>query len=97
MHVIWKPQAEKDLEAIEDYFLQVAPDYAEIIVDEIKTRVKQVEEFPRIGRMVPDMYDPAIREVLYRNYRIVYYVPESETDPIEILTVFHSSKQFGAK
>lgn len=97
MHVIWKPQAEKDLEAIEDYFLQVAPDYAEIIVDEIKTRVQQVEEFPRIGRMVPDMYDPAIREVLYRNYRIVYYVPESETDPIEILTVFHSSKQFGAK
>ena len=97
MHVIWKPQAEKDLEAIEDYFLQIAPDYAEIIVDEIKTRVQQVEEFPRIGRMVPDMYDPAIREVLYRNYRIVYYVPESETDPIEILTVFHSSKQFGEK
>ena len=97
MHVIWKPQAEKDLEAIEDYFLQVAPDYAEIIVDEIKTRVQQVEEFPRIGRMVPDMYDPAIREVLYRNYRIVYYVPESETDHIEILTVFHSSKQFGEK
>lgn len=78
MHVIWKPQAEKDLEAIEDYFLQVAPDYAEIIVDEIKTRVQQVEEFPRIGRMVPDMYDPAIREVyteitalsiMYRNRR----------------------------
>lgn len=97
MHVIWKPQAEKDLEAIEEYFLQVAPDYADIIVDEIKARVQQVEEFPRIGRMVPDMYDPAIREVLYRNYRIVYYVPESETDPIEILTVFHSSKQFGKK
>lgn len=62
-------QPEKDLEAIEDYFLQMAP----------------------------DMYDPTIREILYRNYCIVYYVPKSETDPIEILTVFHSSKQFGEK
>jgi plasmid stabilization system protein ParE len=75
----------------------VDPDYAEIIVDEIKTRVEKLGEFPRIGRMVPDMYDPAIREVVYRNYRIVYYIPKSETDPIAILTVFHSSKQFGAR
>ncbi|MDZ7720006.1 MAG: type II toxin-antitoxin system RelE/ParE family toxin [Balneolaceae bacterium] len=95
MQVVWTPQAEKDLEAIEDYFLKVAPDFTEIIVDEIQSRVKQLENFPQIGRMVPDIYDHNIREILYRNYRIVYYLPETETDPIEIITVFHSSKQFG--
>lgn len=95
MQIIWKPQAVKDLEAIEDYFLNIAPEIAEIIVDEIKIKVKQLEKFPGIGRMVPDLYDSTIREILYKNYRIVYFLPESITDPIEILTVFHSSKQFG--
>lgn len=37
-------------------------------------------------------HDSNIRELIYKNYRIVYYVHNKEL--IRILTVFHSSKNF---
>jgi plasmid stabilization system protein ParE len=33
--------------------------------------------------------------VLYRHYRIVYVVDRSDEE-VEVLTIFHSSQQFGA-
>ena len=36
-----------------------------------------------------------MREVIYRDYRIIYLY-EEEADRVEILSVFHSSRQFGA-
>ncbi len=94
MEIIWKPQAEKDLIAIEEYYLSVAPDLADVIIDQIVQRTRQLELFPQSGRMVPELNDPLIREVNYRNYRIIYY-HSPEEQRVEILTVFHSAKQFG--
>ncbi|MEM8556502.1 MAG: type II toxin-antitoxin system RelE/ParE family toxin [Bacteroidota bacterium] len=37
----------------------------------------------------------AFREVIHRNYRIVY-MHLSADDRVEVLTVFHASWQFGA-
>ena len=45
--------------------------------------------FPEIGRIVPEYGDPKMREIIYRNYRIVYLVEERA---VEIITVFHGSK-----
>lgn len=94
MKIIWKPQAEKDLVAIEEFYLSVAPDLADIIVDQIIHRIRHLELNPQSGRIVPELNDPLIREVIYRNYRIVYY-HNPEENRVEILTVFHSAKQFG--
>lgn len=95
MEIIWKPQAEKDLVAIEEYYLTLSPDFAEIIIREILTRTDMLGQFPQSGRKVPEINDPSIREIIYRNYRIIYhYTPEDNR--IEILTLFHSSRQFGS-
>jgi len=45
--------------------------------------------FPEIGRIVPEYADPKMREIIYRNYRIVYRIEERI---VEIITVFHGSK-----
>ena len=45
-----------------------------------------------MGRMVPEKQDPTLRELPYRNYRIVYKFIDNE---IYILTVFHGSYQGG--
>lgn len=94
MQIIWKPQAEKDLEAIEEYYLKIAPDFAKIIISEIQLRTRKLKKSHPIGRKVPEINDPAIREIIYRNYRIIYHF-SSDSKKVEILTVFHSSKQFG--
>lgn len=89
-------QAQSDLDAIIEYYERVgAIDFAEIVERSVIERIRSLESFPRKGRTVPEINDEAIREVLYRNYRIVYVV-DSEDEEVEVLTVFHSSQQFGA-
>lgn len=94
MEIHWKPQALRDLEAIEEYYQKVAPHYAEIFVDNILAATRGLEHSPRLGRMVPEIGDRTIREVLYRNYRIIYLF-EGEEGPVEILTVIHGARQLG--
>ena len=95
MQIIWKPQAEKDLTAIEEFYLSVAPELADMIIEQIIHRTRHLQMNPQSGRMVPELNDPLIREVIYRNYRIIYY-HSPEEQRVEILTVFHSTQQFGA-
>lgn len=95
--VIWSPQALADLEAIGDYLAREAPAYAQAFVDGAFDAVKQLELFPRSGRAVPEIGDDDLREILYRGYRIFHIVSEgSEGVEVDILSVLHSTRQFGA-
>jgi plasmid stabilization system protein ParE len=46
-------------------------------------------DLPRIGRVVPEMNDPAIREIILGNYRIIYRL---HTELAEILTVHNGTQ-----
>ncbi len=91
----WRPQALNDLEAIEAYYEEVAPNYASLLVQEILEQADKLENFPRMGRIVPEIGDDAIREVIYRDYRIIYIV-DLEGAEVEVLTVVHSSQHLGS-
>ena len=43
-----------------------------MLANGIIASVDRLELFPRSGRMVPEIGDEAIREVLYRGYRIMH-------------------------
>ncbi len=62
-----RPQARKDLEAIEVYFEEIAPDYATFFMEQILEKAQQLERFPRLGRIVPEIGDDSIRELIYRS------------------------------
>ncbi len=47
-----------------------------------------------MGRVVPEIGLDSVRELIYRNYRIMYVVDDSEKS-VEVLTVIHSARQFG--
>jgi len=54
----------------------------------------QLELFPASGHMVPEIEDESLREVIYRNYRIIYlHAPEE--DKVEVLSVVHTSRHLG--
>ena len=93
--VIWTPRAEADLVEIADYHAAQSPEYAEVLVRRLLAAVQHLATFPRSGRVVPEISDAAMREVLYRNYRIIYLY--SDDDRVEVLSVFHSSRQFGGE
>ena len=92
--VLIAKQARADLDAIVAYYEQVNLEYALVFEEKVLTRMRQLERYPRLGRMVPEIKDESMRELIYRSYRIVYYVDEADED-VKVLTIFHSSRQFG--
>ena len=93
--VIWSPRAYADIDSIGDYYAQTAPGYAEVLLRRLLSVTERLEAFPTSGRAVPEIGDESLREVIHRNYRVVY-IYSLDDDRVEILTVFHSSRQFGA-
>ena len=92
--VEWTARAQADLAEVAEYHAVRSVDYAEALVRRLLSAVGRLEAFPRSGRKVPEIADESMREVVYRDYRIIYLYDEAG-DRVEILSVFHSSRQFG--
>lgn len=54
--------------------------------------VEAVSSLPSSGREVPELGRPEIREVIERNYRIVYRLGDAR---LEVLTVFEGHRLLG--
>jgi plasmid stabilization system protein ParE len=89
--IIWSAEAEADLEAIHAYIARSSPRYAAIVGGRLIDSVTRLGDFPDSGRMVPELGDPQVREVIEGAYRIVY---ERQPTRVEILTVFRGSRMF---
>jgi toxin ParE1/3/4 len=94
--VIWSPQALADLEVIGDYFAREAPAYAQSFVDGAFETVEQLSTFPRMGRSLPEINDPELRELIYRGYRLIHIVTgQTGDEEVRILSVYPTLRQFG--
>jgi plasmid stabilization system protein ParE len=87
--VRWTPQAADDLEAVADFIATDSPHYARLFTMDVLAAVERLADFPNSGRVVPELKDPAIREILFGSYRIVYRV---KGDLVELLTVYHGAR-----
>jgi plasmid stabilization system protein ParE len=87
--VRWTPQAADDLEAVADFIATDSPYYARLFTMDVLAAVERLADFPNSGRVVPELKDPAIREILFGSYRIVYRV---KGDVVELLTVYHGAR-----
>ena len=65
--------------------------YADLVVERIVAAVARLESHPLSGRMVPEIGDQSLREVIHGSYRIVYRL---KPDVVEIVTVFHGARLF---
>jgi addiction module RelE/StbE family toxin len=87
--IVWSEEALKDIEEIISFISKDSKLYAVNFASKIISAVETLKVFPEIGRIVPEYGDPKIREIIYRNYRIVYQIEERA---VEIITVSHGSK-----
>src|SRR2546425_6354198 len=65
------------------------PPYADLVVERIVAAVARLESHPLSGRVVPEVGDQSLREIIQGSYRIVYRV---NRDVVEIVTVFHGAR-----
>lgn len=89
MKIKWSVPAVDDLESIRDYIARDSALYASSFIEKILKIIDMLEEFPEIGREVPEADDPNIRELLFQNYRIMYRVLH---DAIQIIAVIRGSR-----
>lgn len=85
MKILWTKEALLRLQKIEDYISRDNPNIAVEFVDKLIMVAETLNDNPEKGRVVPELSLENIRELLYKNYRIVYLIKKSS---IDILTVF---------
>ena len=87
MAVNWSAEAKRDLADIVDYYEDRSPEYARALVRQIYASVGRLEQFPQMGRYVPELSLKSFRELIVAEYRVVYLVSNEEVD---ILVIAHS-------
>lgn len=85
----WTESAFLDLEAIGQYIAKDSPYQADRVVNEIRTTPRLLKEHPEIGRVVSETAREDIRELLYGNYRIIYFV---QPNICNIIAVYHAAR-----
>lgn len=92
VQIKWTEKASKHLHDIYTYISQDSSIYAENFIKELISSCKILETHPHSGRIVPEFENINLREIIYRNYRIIYRT--QNTDIIEILAVYHGARDF---
>lgn len=87
--VVWAEEAVNDLESLAAYISRDSAAYAASFIQEIIDAGKTLSEFSARGRVVPELNDLSIRELLVRDYRIIYH---KEKRRVVILALVHGSR-----
>jgi addiction module RelE/StbE family toxin len=89
MRIVWTELSVEKLEEIADYISLDNQTSAQNWVINIKKSVTKLNDFPELGRVVPEIGRKDIRELIEENYRIIYKRKENE---ITILTIRNFSQ-----
>jgi plasmid stabilization system protein ParE len=88
----WTEKSSSNLQAIFDYIDKNSKFYAARFIKSLVASTKKLEAMPRCGRMIPELEEQGLREIIFRNYRIAYRIKKN--DAVEILAVIHGARDF---
>ena len=91
--VRWSSRALRNLSSIRDYWSDnVSEEVAERLTTEIVEAVGRLSDFPELGRVIPELGQRDLREVLSGNYRVPYRLLDGES--VYIVTVVDARQDF---
>jgi addiction module RelE/StbE family toxin len=89
LKLVWTNEALNRLSEIDDFISQDSVSRARKFINELINSASSIPQYPQKGRIVPEFDLIDIRELIHKNYRIVYRMKE---DQIQILTVFEAHR-----
>ena len=89
--VEWTDVALAHLVSVWDFIAADSMFYANKVADEMMTATEKLAVFPKIGRVVPEIGNENVREILYMSYRIMY---EIRGNFVYITQVVHGAIDF---
>ena len=87
--VSWSEQAASDLENIHRFIAHDSLAAADVTIERIRESARRLEEFPLMGRQLPEDPDSGDRELIIPPFRLMYSVVGDE---VRIFTVHHSAR-----
>jgi plasmid stabilization system protein ParE len=91
--IIIAPSAQTDLADIVRYVARHNSDAAARLGYELITRAESLADFPELGRMVPEFRQPELREIIFRSYRIIFRMNNTDQS-LEIVRFWHGARGF---
>ena len=91
MELRWTELAVNDLEKVRDYIAKDSEFYAIRLIERLFQETERLNLFPESGRVVLEINDKTIRELIFMSYRIIYKI---DKDFIYILAIIHGSRDF---
>ena len=73
---------------IKQFIAKDSPHAAQLVTQTVIAAVDRLTLFPQSGRIVPEVADPLVRELIQGSYRIVYRLIREE---VHVLTVHHAA------
>ncbi len=95
MRIDWSRSAREDLQSLQAYIAKDSPYFARQFTHRIIAAVARLSEFPEIGRQVRESKSTNVREIFFRDYRIIYELKLPER--IVILAVMHGRRDLTRK
>ena len=89
--VILTPQSEDDLAHIVRYIAKDNPDHAKAFGNLLIDKALSIGTLPERGRVVPELNDPSVREIIHEPYRIIYEIFHDPT-VIYVLRFWHAAR-----
>lgn len=88
--VIFVPRSRADLkDAIRYVSIHSSPEIAERLGFQLIDKALTLASFPERGRMVPELKNPAVREIFFKTYRIVYRI---RGQSVEVIRFWHAAR-----
>lgn len=85
----WSMTAESDLRQIEEFIAKDSPFHAVNFVGRLVESAEMLKATPMLGRIVPEFSRRSLRELLVRQYRVVYLF---RNDTVTVLRVVHGAR-----
>ena len=87
--LVYSHEALEDMESIADFIEKDSPIYAKAVVSKFFERADILLEFPKIGRVVPELKREDIRELFVYSYRLIYRL---EGELITVVSIVHGKR-----
>jgi toxin ParE1/3/4 len=87
--VHWSESALDDLKDVLDFVRKDSPAYAERLAAKFFGATRALASFPRLGSIVPEVQQDAIREIWVRPYRVIYVI---RGDDCHVTAIAHASR-----
>ncbi len=94
MRVEWSDSARGDLDNLMCYISRDSVFYAKRFGEKVVLATRRLRDFPESGRMIPEVDDQAMREIIVQGYRVMYRL---EADRVLILAVMHGSRDLSGQ